>query len=86
MERLLGRLRWGGYLLADFLSVETLDVAANHQLFVSIASNPHHVLRRFYHGKETSGYNIRTRPHNFALPVKDDHNFVSRSLYAELKT
>ena len=31
-------------------------------------------------------YNLRTRSHNFALPVKDDHNFVSRSLYTELKT
>src|SRR6218665_2520372 len=28
-------------------------------------------------------YNLRTRPHNFALPVKDE--LVSRSLYAELK-
>jgi len=28
MERLLGRLRWGGYLPADFPSVETLAVAA----------------------------------------------------------
>jgi len=32
------------------------------------------------------GYNLHTRPHNFALPVKDDTNFVSRSLYAELKS
>src|SRR6218665_876043 len=45
MERLLGRLRRGGYLPADFPSVETLAVAADHQLFVSIASNPYHVLR-----------------------------------------
>src|SRR6218665_3208616 len=52
MERLLGRLRRGGYLQADFPSVETLAVAADHQLFVSIASNPYHVLRRLYHEKE----------------------------------
>src|SRR6218665_3555333 len=86
MERLLGRLRRGGYLPADFPSVETLAVAADHQLFVSIASNPYHVLRCLYHEKEACGYNLRTRPHNFALPVKDDTNFVSRSLYAELKS
>src|SRR6218665_3501969 len=65
---------------------ETLAVAADHQLFVSIASNPYHVLRRLYQEKEACGYNLRTRPHNFALPVKDDTNFVSRSLYAELKS
>ena len=86
MERLLGRLRRGGYLAADFPSVETLAVAADHQLFVSIASNPYNVLRRLYHEKEACGYNLRTRPHNFALPVKDDTNIVSRSLYAELKS
>ena len=51
MERLLGRLRRGGYLPADFPSVETLAVPADHQLFLSIASNPYHVLRRFYHEK-----------------------------------
>src|SRR6218665_4101377 len=86
MERLLGRLRRGGYLPADFPLVETLAAAADHQLFVSIASNLYHVLRRLYHEKEACGYNLRTRPHNFALPVKDDNNFVSRSLYAELKS
>src|SRR6218665_1616515 len=53
---------------------------------LSIASNPFHVLRRLYNEKEACGYNLRTRPHNFALPVKDDTNFVSRSLYAELKS
>ena len=84
MERLLRRLRRGGYLPADFPSVETLAVAADHQLFVSIASNPYHVLRHLYHEKEACGYNLRARPHNFALPAKDDNNFVSRSLYAEL--
>src|SRR6218665_2832768 len=60
MERLLGRLRRGGYLPEDFPSVETLAVAADHQLFVSIASNPYHVLRRLYHEKEACGYNLRT--------------------------
>src|SRR6218665_161788 len=55
MERLLGRLRRGGYLPADFPSVESLAVAASQQLFVSIiASNKHHV----HHDKEDSGYNI----------------------------
>src|SRR6218665_1717574 len=71
-------LRRGGYLPADFPSVETLAVAADDQLFVSIASNMYHVLRHLYHEKEACGYNLRTRPHNFALPVKDDTNFVSR--------
>src|SRR6218665_816158 len=33
-----------------------LSVAAEHQLFVSIASNPYLVLRRLYHEKEACGY------------------------------
>src|SRR6218665_3447038 len=82
----LEKIEVGGYLPADFPSVETMAVAADHQLFVSIASNPYHVLRHPYHEKEACGYNLRARPHNFALPAKDDNNFVSRSLYAELKT
>jgi len=36
--------------------------------------------------KEACGYNLRARLHNFALPAKDDDKFVSKSLYAELKT
>jgi len=52
----------------------------------SIASKTYHVLRRLNNEKEACGYNLRTRPRNFALPVKDDTNFVSRSLYAELKS
>src|SRR6218665_2674192 len=56
MEVLLGRLRQGGYLPADCPSVETLAVAANHILFVSIASNPYHVLKRLCHEKEACGY------------------------------
>ena len=56
-----------------------------YQLSISIAGNRHHVLRRYYHEKKFSGHNPRTRDHNFLLPEKDYRNFVSRSIYAELK-
>src|SRR6218665_500013 len=62
VERFLGRLRRGGYLLADFPSVVTLALAADHQLFISIASNPYHVLRHLYHEKEACASNLRARP------------------------
>src|SRR6218665_254246 len=52
LERLLGRLRRGGYLPDDFPTAESLAGAADHKLFVSIAGNPHHVLRRYYHEKK----------------------------------
>src|SRR6218665_1464756 len=79
------RLRRGGYLPDDFPTAESLAGAADHKLFVSIAGKPHHVLRRSYHEKKSSGHNLRTRAHNFLLSEKDDRNFVSRSIYAELK-
>src|SRR6218665_690774 len=85
LERLLGRLRRGGYLPDDFPTVESLAGVADHKLFVSIAGNLHHVLRRHYHEKKSSGHNLRTQAHNYLLPEKDDRNFVSRSIKAELK-
>jgi len=42
-------------LQADFQWVDTLAVAADHQLLVLIASNPYLVLRRLYHEKEACG-------------------------------
>ena len=45
---LVGRLRRRGYLPDGFPTVESLAGAADHKLFVSIAGNPHHVLRRHY--------------------------------------
>ena|SRR6218665_1852815 len=71
-------------LLECFCTCRKIDLCTFWNCTFSIASN--HVLRRLYHEKEACGYNLRTRPHNFALPVKDDTNFVSRSLYAELKS
>ena len=69
----------------DFPTVESLAEAADLKLFVSIAGNPHYVLRRSYHEKESSGHHLRIQVHNFLLPDKDERNFVSRSIYAELK-
>src|SRR6218665_16661 len=74
LERLVGRLRRGDYL-DDFPTVESLAGAADHKLFVSIAGNPHHVLRRYYHEKKSSGHSLRTRAHNFLLPERNDRNF-----------
>src|SRR6218665_1533741 len=81
LERLVGRLGRGGYMPDEFPTVESLAGVAENKLFVSIAGNPHHVLRRYYHEKKSSGHNLRTRTHNFLLPEKDDRNFVSQSIY-----
>src|SRR6218665_1147885 len=48
LERLLLRLRRGGFLPADSPSFEELARAANLGLFRSISSNPCHVLRHYF--------------------------------------
>jgi len=77
MERLFGRLRRGGYLLADFptgcdlgCSCQPPAVRLNCQQPVPCPEAPL----------------PRERGLISAFPVKDDNNFVSWSLYAELKT
>src|SRR6218665_2381894 len=85
LERLLARRRRGGYLPQDFPTFEELAGTADHQLFKSIITNPHHVLRRYFPEKKPSGYNLRPRVHNCELPVKDIQNFVPRTIYGELK-
>lgn len=45
---------------------------ADDHLFRAVCQNNHHVLRRLF--PEVSRLSLRPRPHNFALPVKDDQN------------
>src|SRR6218665_2427489 len=85
LERLIARLRRGGYLPQDVPTFEELAGTADHQLFKSIITNPHHVLRRYFPEKKPSGYNLRPRVHNCELPVKDTQNFVPHTIYGELK-
>src|SRR6218665_2556377 len=84
LERLLLRLRRGGFLPADSPSFEELARDADLGLFRSISSNPCHVLRHYFHEREHTGHNLRPRAHNFALPIQDDRNFISRVLYGVL--
>src|SRR6218665_3495435 len=74
-----------GYLPQDFPTFEELAGTADHQLFKSIITNLHHVLRRYFPEKKPSGYNLRPRVHNCELPVKDYQNFVPHTIYGELK-
>jgi len=83
-ERLLLRLKRGGFLPADSPSFKELDRDADLGLFRSISSNPCHVLRHYFREGEHTGHKLRPRTHNFALPIKDDRNFISRALHGVL--
>ena len=67
LERLLLRLRRGGFLPADSPSFEELARDADLGLFRSISSDPCHVLRHYFHEREHTEHNLRPRAHNFAL-------------------
>ena len=89
MERLFGRLRRRGYTAGRF----SIGWDLGYSCWVPTTSFSSQLLAtRTIHEaplpreREACGYNLRTRSHNFALPVKDYNNFVSRSLYAELKS
>src|SRR6218665_550549 len=86
LERLVARLRRGGYLMADHSSFENLAMIADRRLYRSFVRNPYHVLRRFFLEKAPTGENLRPRAHNFVLPIKDNNNFVPRILYNEVLT
>src|SRR6218665_1083122 len=86
LERMVARLRRGGYLPADHPSFENLAIIADQRLYRSIIHNPYHVLRRFLLEKVPTGHNLCPRAHNFFLPIKDNNNFVPRILYNELLT
>src|SRR6218665_3250304 len=84
LEHFLKGLRRCGFLPADFQSFEALATEADLKLFKSINSNPFHVLRHYLRQREPIGYGLRPRAHGFALPAKDDRNFIPRLLYGVL--
>src|SRR6218665_683691 len=84
LERLLLRLRRGSFLPAYSPSFEELARDADLGLFRSISSNLCHVLRHYFHEREHTEHNLHPRTHNFALPIKDDRNFISHVLYGVL--
>src|SRR6218665_612548 len=58
LERLVARLRRGGYLPADHPSFENLAMIADQRLYMSIIHNPYHVLWRFFLEKAPIGHNL----------------------------
>src|SRR6218665_306593 len=68
-------MRHYGYLPRDFPCLAALVDEADRKLFRSISHNPTHVLHHYFIDKPGSCHTLRTRAHNFVLPIKDDKNF-----------
>lgn len=84
LERQITRIRKAGYLRMDFPSIDYMAKEAEQRLLTAVIRKENHVLRGLFPPLVKPHYNLRPRPHNFALPNKDDKNFISRVLYNSL--
>jgi Reverse transcriptase (RNA-dependent DNA polymerase) len=84
IERFIRRIKRTDYLPGDAPTAECLANRADEALFKAIISNPQHILRGLCQEKPESHYNLRPRPHPFALPLKDSRNFLSRLIFKDI--
>src|SRR6218665_1341569 len=78
------RLRRGGFLPGDAQPIADMANDADERLFRAITTDPSHVLRQLLPKPKHTGYLLRPRAHGYELPVKDEHNFISRMLYKNI--
>ena len=84
IEAFLLKSKRFGYCPENLPSFHSLCQETDQNLFKNITSNPCHVLYHLLPAITSHHYNLRDRPHNFALPLKDNCNFLSRMLYTNI--
>jgi len=62
-------------------SFSELVVKADTELFHKVTSNPLHCLHPLLPPLKISNYDLRKRGHGFSLPLRDDRNFINRTLF-----
>ena len=75
---------WFGPEWQQVIDRANLASEADDVLFNAILTDSEHVLRRLCPAHRATQYNLRTRPHPFALPNKDDKNFIPRMMYKNI--
>src|SRR6218665_3834747 len=76
IEKLMSRLRRGGYLRPGQPSYEELAGKADERLLKSIMTNPSHVLSKYLPKMKNTGHNLRPMAYGYELPPKDDLNCI----------
>jgi len=69
------------------LELATVCDTADMDLFKKVIRDSNHVLYNLLPPKKTHGYNLRTRPHQHVLPIKNvfaNKNFLDRMLYVDI--
>ena len=84
MDRFYQRAIREVFLPSDAPTVDTLAQCADDALFGAIVRDRYHVLRHRFQERPMIRYELRARPHPFALPIKDNRNFISRLIYKNI--
>ena len=69
------------------LELAKICETADMELFKNVVKDCNHVLYDLLPPKKMHGYNLRTRPHQHVLPIKNvyaDKNFLDRMLYVDM--
>ena len=76
-----------GYLPPNYDSFDQLCANADEKFF-NVRYNPNHVLHQLLPSVKCSGYNLRSRRHNYTLPNNNttliSNNFINRTLFADM--
>ena len=84
LDRFVQRTRRMGYLPETAPDVSEMVREAEDRLLMAVSWNASHVLRSLFPPTNKRRYSLRPRAHDFALPAKDDKNYISRVLYMSL--
>ena len=81
LEAFVNRVIKFGFYPPNHISLAQIIEVQESNLFRSIVDNSNHCLHYLLPPKRQVKYDLRKRGHDFALPPKDDRNFIDRSLY-----
>ena len=84
VERFLARMRRSGYLPLDSRGAAAMVGDAEDGLLRSVVRCRTHVLRSIFPPTVVRHHDLRPRPHDFVLPLKDDRNYIPRILFRSL--
>ena len=85
LQRFLQRAKRLGYLPPEHQDLDRMMEDADVRLLQAVNRNSQHVLRGLFPPTVCRPYALRPRPHEYELPKKDDHNFISRVLYRTIR-
>src|SRR5688572_30019504 len=85
LQRFLQRAKRLGYLPPEHQDLDRMMEDADVRLLLAVNRNSQHVLRGLFPPTVCRPYALRPRPHEYELPKKDDHNFISRVLYRTIR-